>query len=111
MNKPSVVILQFNKSEDFTLSQILRIFEKKSVRVLQEGTGGDALVAVDVNGFSLDDHQFIQIKARIVGKVEALLWIPRGFVKMISEGKGDLGQAFSFAAAAKSSGPAGEATS
>jgi hypothetical protein len=93
MNKLAAVVLQFNKTKDFFWSAMLNVIDTKTV----QDYGDEVVALLPVKSYSLEDHQFIQIKIEINNGAEALVWVPRGIVRTIVEGKTDLRGAFSFA--------------
>jgi hypothetical protein len=94
MNKPVRVLLQFDKTRfecGFWLA-IVDIADKKDVREINN----EVVAALGVKSYSLEDHQFIQLKLDVAKGHELQVSIPRNFVTGIIEGKSDLTAAFSF---------------
>ncbi|SRR5260370_31020747 len=93
MDKPAQIVLHFNKQSDSFWLAMLNVTDKKSVQEF----GDEVYALLPVKSYSLDDHQFVQIKFNVNSGKELLVWIPRGNVKTVIEGKTDLGHAFTFA--------------
>jgi hypothetical protein len=93
MDKPAKVVLQFHKVNDSFWESMANVADEKSITE----SGEDVYVLLPVKSYSLDDHQFVQIRFNINNGKEVLVWVPRGIVKTIIEGKTDLRGAFSFA--------------
>jgi hypothetical protein len=93
MDKGANVVLQFDKVNDAFWLAMHKVTDKKEVTEL----GNDVYALLPVKSYSLEDHQFIQIKFDINEGKEVKVWTPRNNVKTIVEGKTDMRGAFSFA--------------
>ena len=92
MDKEANVVLRFDKASDEFWLAMLKVTDKKEL----VESGSDVYARLAVRGYSLEDHQFLQIKFDINQGKEVKVWIPRGNVKAIIEGKADMRVAFSF---------------
>jgi len=93
MNKPAKVILDFEKANNSFWWAMVEHADNSSFREF----GNRVVAFLAVKSYSMDDHQFIQIKIEVNKGTEVQVWIPRDIVKGIVEGKTDLSAAFSFA--------------
>jgi hypothetical protein len=92
MDKPAMILLEINKITDHFWSGLAKVADKKTVHEY----GEVMLLHLNVTNVSLDDHQPIRFKTKINNGKEVQFWVPRNLVKMISESKTDLSDAFSF---------------
>ena len=93
MDKEANVVLRFDKANDDFWLAMLKATDKKELIE----SGNEVYARLPVRGYSLEDHQFLQIKFDINQGKEVKVWIPRSNVKAIIEGKVDTRVAFSFA--------------
>lgn len=93
MDKGANVVLQFDKVNDGFWLAMLKATDKKELI-----ESGNAVYArLPIKSYSLEDHQFTQIKFDMNQGNEVKVWIPRSNVKAIIGGKTDMRGAFSFA--------------
>jgi len=100
VNKVAAVVLVLDKIRDgFWVTILNQTIEqdKKTVHDL----GDIVLSAFSVDHYSLEDHQFLQVRVTVKNK-KMLFWIPRELVKAIVEGGPEVHDAFSFASGKKS---------
>jgi hypothetical protein len=86
MDKPAQIVLQFRKNDGFWSALV----EAADGRTAPE-TDQEVIAFVPVRSYSLEDHQFIQVRLGLKDGKEILAFIPRNIVKAIREGKSDLG--------------------
>lgn len=87
MEKPAQVMLKFNRVTESHLLALLNDMEADD-RVFQE-VADTVLGAISVDGYSLEDHQFIRLKLKVrKGKAQVVVHIPRSHVLLIMQGKG-----------------------
>jgi hypothetical protein len=84
VDKPTQIALRFNKVTETMLLPFLESADDKVINIV-----GDVVVAaLSVKGYSLEDHQFIQVKVKIRNGHEVVALIPRNCVALILQGKG-----------------------
>lgn len=86
MEKPAQVMLKFNSLTESYLLMLLNDMEPND-RVFQE-VANTVLAAISVDGYSLEDHQFIRIKLKVRKGTPVVVHIPRTYVLLIMQGKG-----------------------
>jgi|HubBroStandDraft_1064217.scaffolds.fasta_scaffold392044_2 hypothetical protein len=94
MDKRAIVVLLLGEKA-FTLWR--PIFDEVDEKTVTKLKGDGTVVELTVKHFSMQDHQFIQLKLDLKIDKEVQVWIPRNFVMTILEGKSDFSAAFSFA--------------
>jgi len=98
MNKHTHIALQFEKNDGFW-SELVKIVDDPDP--MSGETDQQVIAVIPVKSYTLEDHQFVQVKLAVMKGKETVVLIPRNIVKAIIEGKGDAGISGFYSAASK----------